>query len=85
MEIEGINLDTKFLNNLSVKTNQKLIKIQKDIFEISGEEFNISSPKQLGEILFEKMKVSKNPKKLKLANTQLQKTFCLILQKIMIL
>ena len=65
MEIEGINLDTKFLNNLSGKTNQKLIKIQKDIFEISGEEFNISSPKQLGEILFEKMKVSKNPKKTK--------------------
>ena len=65
MEIEGINLDTKFLNNLSVKTNQKLVKIQKDIFDISGEEFNISSPKQLGEILFEKMKVSKNPKKTK--------------------
>ena len=65
MEIEGINLDTRFLNNLSAKTNQKLIKIQKDIFEISGEEFNISSPKQLGEILFEKMKVSKNPKKTK--------------------
>ena len=35
MEIEGINLDTKFLNNLSAKTKQKLIKIQKDIFEIS--------------------------------------------------
>ncbi len=65
MEIEGINLDTRFLNNLSAKTNQKLMKIQKDIFEISGEEFNISSPKQLGEILFEKMKVSKNPKKTK--------------------
>ncbi len=65
MEIEGINLDTKFLNNLSAKTNQKLIRIQKDIFEITGEEFNISSPKQLGEILFEKMKVSKNPKKTK--------------------
>ena len=65
MEIEGINLDTKFLNNLSAKTNQKLIKIQKEIFEISGEEFNVSSPKQLGEILFEKMKVSKNPKKTK--------------------
>jgi DNA polymerase-1 len=65
MEIEGINLDTKFLNNLSAKTNQKLIKIQKEIFEISGEEFNISSPKQLGEILFEKMKISKNPKKTK--------------------
>tara|TARA_B100001057_G_scaffold121853_1_gene120687 strand:- start:925 stop:3606 length:2682 start_codon:yes stop_codon:yes gene_type:complete len=65
MEIEGINLDTTFLNNLSAKTNQKLIKIQKEIFEISGEEFNISSPKQLGEILFEKMKISKNPKKTK--------------------
>ena len=65
MEIEGINLDTRFLKNLSLKTNQKLLKIQKDIFETSGEEFNISSPKQLGEILFEKMKVSKNPKKTK--------------------
>ncbi len=65
MEIEGINLDIRFLNNLSLKTNRKLLKTQKDIFEISGEEFNISSPKQLGEILFEKMKVSKNPKKTK--------------------
>ena len=65
MEIEGINLDVKFLKNLSKKTTEELGKITKKIFELSGEEFNISSPKQLGEILFEKMKISDKPKKTK--------------------
>ena len=65
MEIEGINLDVKFLKQLSQKTTGELEKITKKIFEISGEEFNISSPKQLGEILFDKMKISSKPKKTK--------------------
>ena len=65
MEIEGINLDVKFLKQLSKKTTGELEKITKKIFEISGEEFNISSPKQLGEILFDKMKISSKPKKTK--------------------
>ena len=65
MESEGINLDVKFLKNLSKKTTEELDKITKKIFELSGEEFNISSPKQLGEILFEKMKISDKPKKTK--------------------
>ena len=65
METEGINLDVKFLKNLSKRTTEELGKITKKIFELSGEEFNISSPKQLGEILFEKMKISEKPKKTK--------------------
>ena len=65
MEIEGINLDVKFLKQLSQKTTGELKKITKKIFELSGEEFNISSPKQLGEILFDKMKISSKPKKTK--------------------
>jgi len=65
MEIEGINLDVKFLKQLSQKTSGELEKITKKIFELSGEEFNISSPKQLGEILFDKMKISSKPKKTK--------------------
>ena len=65
MEIEGINLDVKFLKQLSQKTTGELEKITKKIFELSGEEFNISSPKQLGEILFDKMKISSKPKKTK--------------------
>ena len=65
METEGINLDVKFLKNLSKRTTEELGKITKKIFEFSGEEFNISSPKQLGEILFEKMKISDKPKKTK--------------------
>ena len=65
METEGINLDVKFLKNLSKRTTDELGKITKKIFELSGEEFNISSPKQLGEILFEKMKISDKPKKTK--------------------
>ena len=65
METEGINLDVKFLKNLSKRTTDELGKITKKIFELSGEKFNISSPKQLGEILFEKMKISDKPKKTK--------------------
>ena len=65
METEGINLDVNFLKNLSKKTTEELNEITKKIFELSGEEFNISSPKQLGEILFEKMKISDKPKKTK--------------------
>jgi len=65
MEAEGINLDVKFLKNLSKRTTEELGNITKRIFELSGEEFNISSPKQLGEILFEKMKISDKPKKTK--------------------
>ena len=65
MEIEGINLDVKFLKKLSERTTSELEDITKEIYELAGEEFNISSPKQLGEVLFEKMKITNKPKKTK--------------------
>tara|TARA_B100001250_G_scaffold408505_1_gene431030 strand:- start:1561 stop:4278 length:2718 start_codon:yes stop_codon:yes gene_type:complete len=65
MEIEGINLDTNFLKKLSIKTTEELDNISQKIYTEAGTEFNISSPKQLGEILFDKMKISSNPKKTK--------------------
>lgn len=63
MEREGVNLDTIALNELSSQLNEDLIVLQEAIFQLAGMEFNISSPKQLGEILFDKLKIDKNPKK----------------------
>ena len=65
MESEGINLDTQFLKELS-KTLLSDIKIlEKNIFEEAGESFNLASPKQLGVILFDKLKLVEKPKKTK--------------------
>ena len=65
MEIEGINLDTEFLNSLTKDLNSDIIRLEKDIFSQAGEEFNIASPKQLGPILFDKLKLVDKPKKTK--------------------
>ena len=65
MENEGINLDVKFLDKLSEKTKTEVNDLAKKIYKEAEAEFNISSPKQLGEILFDQMKISKNPKKTK--------------------
>ena len=65
MEIEGINLNVPYLNKLSKSTDQEIEKTKNIIYAESKEEFNISSPKQLGEILFDKMKIAANPKKTK--------------------
>ncbi len=65
MEIEGINLNVPYLNKLSKSTDQEIEKTKNIIYSESKEEFNISSPKQLGEILFDKMKIAANPKKTK--------------------
>ncbi len=65
MEIEGINLDEEFLNSLSGDLNTDIEQLEKDIYEAAGEEFNIGSPKQLGIILFEKLKLIDKPKKTK--------------------
>jgi DNA polymerase-1 len=58
MEIEGIKVDNKFLNTLSLKFEKKIEKIQKEIFKISKKEFNIASPKQLGEIIYNDLKIA---------------------------
>jgi len=58
MEIEGVKIDNKFLKSLSNKFEKKIIKIQNEVFKISKKEFNIASPKQLGEILYNDLKIA---------------------------
>ncbi|WP_166962764.1 DNA polymerase I [Yeosuana marina] len=65
MELEGINLDEKFLNSLSEQLNADIQSLESQIFTQAGEEFNIASPKQLGDILFDKLKLVDKPKKTK--------------------
>ncbi|WP_298473717.1 DNA polymerase I [uncultured Maribacter sp.] len=65
MELEGINLDKVFLNSLSEDLNSDIENLVAKIYEAAGEEFNIASPKQLGEILFNKLKLVDKPKKTK--------------------
>ncbi len=65
MELEGIKLDKDFLNSLSDDLNNDINNLEKKIYSEAGEEFNIGSPKQLGEILFEKLKLVEKPKKTK--------------------
>ena len=65
MEIEGINLNTDFLNELSIHLTDDINRLEKTIFDQAGEEFNIASPKQLGVVLFENMKLVDKPKKTK--------------------
>ena len=65
MEIEGINLNSNFLKELSVALTDDIIRLEKSIYEQAGEEFNIASPKQLGIVLFENMQLVAKPKKTK--------------------
>ncbi|WP_299885065.1 DNA polymerase I [uncultured Lacinutrix sp.] len=65
MEVEGINLNVDFLNTLSEELNNDIETLVAKIYEVAGEEFNIASPKQLGIILFEKLKLVDKPKKTK--------------------
>ncbi|MGY6650225.1 DNA polymerase I [Wenyingzhuangia sp. IMCC45574] len=65
MELAGINLDVDFLKELSVKLDSDIINLEKEIYTLAGEEFNIASPKQLGIVLFENMKLVDKPKKTK--------------------
>ena len=65
MEHEGISLDINMLKRFSVELTKKLEIIVSKIYDFAGNEFNISSPKQMGEILFDKMQLSKKPKKTK--------------------
>ena len=58
MEIEGVKVDIKFLKSLSIKFKKKIENVQKEIFKISKKEFNIASPKQLGEIIYNELKIS---------------------------
>ena len=65
MEIEGINLNSDFLKELSVALTDDINRLEKSIYKQAGEEFNIASPKQLGIVLFENMQLVAKPKKTK--------------------
>lgn len=57
METEGINLDVDFLKKMSVEMTAESKALEQSIYETAGETFNLASPKQLGDVLFEKMKI----------------------------
>ena len=63
MELEGVKLDVGALKELSRTLQDDIINTQTKIFELAGMEFNVGSPKQLGEVLFEKLKIDEKPKK----------------------
>lgn len=65
MELEGIRLDVDFLNSLSSDLDKDISALEESIYNKAGEVFNIASPKQLGVILFEKLKLVDKPKKTK--------------------
>ena len=65
IEKNGVKIDSDFLSNMSTLLTKKINETQKSIHKIAGEDFNVASPKQLGVILFDKLKIDDNPKKTK--------------------
>ena len=59
LESSGVKVDDTYLKKLSKKFEERLITIEKEIYKISGKEFNIGSPKQLGEIIYNDLKIAK--------------------------
>ena len=65
MEINGVCIDTEALKETSKVLSSRMKEMEDEIYALAGEEFNISSPKQVGDILFGKLKIIDNPKKTK--------------------
>ena len=65
MEHHGVNLDAGVLDRYADELRNEIIRVESEIHEMAGMSFNIGSPKQLGEVLFEKMKIISDPKKTK--------------------
>ncbi len=65
MEITGVNVDTEVLSQYSLLLSNKIDILEKEIYEMAGTEFNVSSAKQVGEILFDKLKIDEKAKKTK--------------------
>ena len=65
MENAGIKLNTAVLKEYASVLRKQIIQLEKEVIELAGEEFNVASPKQLGVILFEKLKIDSNVKKTK--------------------
>ena len=65
IETNGVLLDTEALKQTSVLYNQRMNEIEQNIYQLAGQQFNISSPKQVGDILFKDLKLVEKPKKTK--------------------
>ena len=65
MEMNGVCLDTASLAETSKQFNARMNEIEQRIYELAGQQFNIASPKQVGEILFDKLEIVEKPKKTK--------------------
>lgn len=65
MEYDGVRIDTEALKQSSVIMTEKLLEIEKEIYSLAGFEFNISSPKQVGELIFDRLKIVEKAKKTK--------------------
>ena len=65
MEMNGVRLDTESLKETSQVFTQRMLQLEQKIYELAGQEFNIASPKQVGDILFGKLKIMDKPKKTK--------------------
>lgn len=70
MELSGVKVDKEFLNNYSKELAVDIVVTEKKIFELAGVSFNIASPKQMGEVLFDKLKLADKPKKTKTGQYQ---------------
>jgi 5''-3'' exonuclease (including N-terminal domain of PolI) len=70
MEWTGVRLDVTALNDLSKQYTEELLLIEKEIAGMAGTDFNVNSPKQIGEVLFDRMKIIDKPKKPKRDNTK---------------
>ena len=75
MEIQGVKVDQKFLNILSKKFEKKISLIEDKIYKISKKKFNIASTKQLGEIMYEDLKIASLSKRQKKVVMQLVHQF----------
>ncbi len=69
MEYNGVCVDVEYLNNLTKELDLKISQIEKSIFELAGESFNINSPKQVAHILFEKLELKSSKKRGKTKNS----------------
>ncbi len=65
IEMTGVRIDTTSLKETSAILTKRMLEIEERIYELAGEHFNIASPKQVGDILFGKMKIIEKPKKTK--------------------
>ncbi len=62
MEAEGVKLDIKALKKFSEELQQEILTVESSIYELANVKFNIASPKQLGDVLFEKLVITSKPK-----------------------